>query len=84
MTKPRGLCQLSHDGPAVATVGGFRLCSECIARIRAIATDAGVTIDEQMLNGGLRILKKRTFTRAMRAIEDTIERREIAAARGGG
>lgn len=76
-------CQLccGRGGDGVVSLCGLRICQACLDRIREIAIDAGVVVDEGLLGGGLRKLTRRQLTKAERKLDDALERRAIAAAR---
>lgn len=62
----RDQCQLFDGRKAHVTVCGLRLCARHITLIRAIAADAGVVPDEELLTGTLAKLEKRSLTIADR------------------
>lgn len=72
---------ICSDEQGTTTICGYRIGAGCLARIRVIAADAAVVVDEQLLGGELRKFSKRALTRAERHLEDNQERRAIAAAR---
>lgn len=57
--KSRNHCQLLCGRPAVVVICGIRVCAVQVDLARAIAADAGVAIDEEMLAGKTRIPEKR-------------------------
>lgn len=81
MSRRRGLCQLACGEPAVIAIASYRICRPHLDRLRAIALDADVAIDEELLGGTLRKFGKRALTRAERQLEDNQERRAIEVAR---
>ncbi len=76
-----GNCALLCGRLGTTIVCGHKICDECIARIRAIATDAGVVVDEALIGGELRTLSRRQLVKARKKLEDVQERREIEKAR---
>lgn len=76
-----GFCGLGCLEEGTTYVAGIRICDSCVVRLRAIAADAGVAVDEEMLSGELRPLERRQLTNAERKLADLQEIREIARAR---
>lgn len=79
----RGLCLLMCGRPGTTSCCGYRVCTECVGRLRAIAVDAGVPIDEELLGGSARTLNRRQLTKAEQRLDQQLERREIDRARRG-
>lgn len=50
----RDLCNLCSRDSAVTSICNIRICAGCVARIRAIAADDGIVVDEELLAGKLR------------------------------
>lgn len=76
----RGYCALAcGDELGTTVVCGYKICDRCVDRIRAIAHDAGVVIDEQLIGGQLQ--QRRHLTKAERKLADVQELREIQRAR---
>lgn len=74
-----GNCALVCGEIGTTVVCGHKICDTCIGRIRAIARDAGVVVDEQLIGGELHT--PRRLTKAERRLGDLQELREIEKAR---